>query len=346
MHEIRSLEGLLGHLPHLLATGYGDLHPTTRGGRIFCCFFALAGVCVLGIALGIIGSKIIESEVETFEKAEQRMTTKVFGIFSRDQNPRALNRSESSGSFSYLSDCDKPSFHEEDEPKWKQFTTFWRSLCVLLLRYTPALTPLFIGAFFMSRYEGWKLDETVYYMVVTSTTIGYGDYVPERQSTKLFAVLYIPLAVGAMGHFLGTIANFIIDERRKKFDKKLWKHEITLEDLTDMDENEDGYVTEVEFLVFMLVAMKKVDKELTDRIRDHFYHLDVTNNGVLARADLELMARKKLRTARSKLRLAQYKVRNSARAVYSVLIMLFPFTHFIFLLLTGETVFVLRRFSS
>lgn len=125
---------------------------------------------------------------------------------------------------------------------------------------------------------------------------------------KLFAVLYIPLAVGAMGHFLGTLANFIIEQRRRKFDKKLWKHEITLEDLEDMDENEDGYVSEVEFVTFMLVAMKKVDKELIDRIRDHFHHLDLSNSGTLCRADLELMAKKNLRSARTKLRLRQYKV--------------------------------------
>lgn len=269
----------------------------------------MAGVCVLGIALGIVGSKIIESEVETLDRAEQKMASKVFKLFSRDRNPRTLNHTDSSGSFSYLSECDKPAYHdEEDDPKWKQIVSWWRSLCVLLLRYTPALAPLFLGAYLVAKYEGWEVDETVYYMVVTSTTIGYGDYVPEQQLTKLFAVFYIPLAVGAMGHFLGTIATYIVDKRRQKFDKKLWRHEITLEDLEDMDEGEDGYVTEVEFLVFMLVSMKKVDKELLDRIREHFRNLDLTNSGTLARADLELMAKKKLRSARTKLRLSRYKV--------------------------------------
>lgn len=159
-------------------TGYGDLAPTNRGGRIFCCFFALAGVCVLGIALGIVGSKIIESEVETLDKAEQNLANKMLGIFAREpkKNPRTLKHSDSSsGSFSYLSELDnKPlSFQEDDdEPKWKQVMSWWRSLCALLLRYTPALAPLFLGAYFIARYEGWAVDETVYYMVVTSTTIG------------------------------------------------------------------------------------------------------------------------------------------------------------------------------
>lgn len=128
----------------------------------------------MGIALGIIGSKIIESEVETLDRAEKKMASKVFRVFSREQNPRTLRHSDSSGDFSYLSDMDnKPSFHDEDDdPKWKQIASWWRSFCVLLCRYMPALAPLFLGAHLIAKYEGWEIDETVYYMVVTSTTIG------------------------------------------------------------------------------------------------------------------------------------------------------------------------------
>ena len=59
------------------------------------------------------------------------------------------------------------------------------------------------------------------YCVVTTTTIGFGDFTPETQALRGFAVLFIPLAVGAMGHFLGTIANFIVEQRSRQFDKQL-----------------------------------------------------------------------------------------------------------------------------
>jgi hypothetical protein len=186
------------------------------------------------------------------------------------------------------------------------------------MRYIPALAPLFLGASLIAMFEGWTWDETVYYMVVTCTTIGYGDFTPQRDSLRLFAVLYIPLGVGAMGHFLATIANFIIEQRRKACDTKLWKHEITLEDLRFMDIDGDGVVKEVEFLTFMLVAMKKVDRELIDRIREHFHQLDMTNSGTLVRADLVVMAKKRLRSARTKLRLAEYKVRSLPRPAFLI----------------------------
>ena len=177
----------------------------------------------------------------------------------------------------------------------------------MLGRYLPALAPLFLGSFIIGHYEGWDWEDIIYYCVVTTTTIGYGDLTPQQQSTKLFAVLFIPLAVGAMGHFLGTVANFIIEQRTRVHHKRLWRHELTLEDLRAMSSSPDGTVTELDFLVFMLQAMKKVDSDLINKIREHFHNLDLTHSGTLVRGDLELMAKRKLRTAHTKLHLAKYK---------------------------------------
>jgi hypothetical protein len=215
-------------------------------------------------------------------------------------------------SFEYLSEYDDPtqSFRERLDHLVRPFHDI-RRVCIsflwLLARYLPALTPLLIGAFIIGRYENWNWEDTIYYCVITTTTIGYGDLTPQRQSTKLFAVIFIPLAVGAMGHFLGTIANFIVDLRSREMYKRLWRHELTIEDLRTMSSKSNGTVTELDFMIFMLQAMKKVDSDLIIKIREHFQALDLTHSGTLARADLELMAKRKLRTTQSKLRLAAYK---------------------------------------
>ena len=109
-----------------------------------------------------------------------------------------------------------------------------------------------------------------------------------------------------MGHFLGTIATFIVEQRTQRTNEVLWKHEITMDDLQSMASS-DGVVTELDFVVFMLKAMKKVDDDLIMAIRGHFHKLDLTNSGTLVRRDLELRAQKKLRTVKNKLRLGTYK---------------------------------------
>ena len=292
--------------------GYGDYSPSTEGGRIFCCFFALTGICVLGIALGILGSKMIEGKIKAIKQAEQKLTKDVIKLFSRQRTSNSLSRSESVGSVSTVGTTASSHHSRESlkEEKCVHAATRCASLFMVLMLYVPALIPLLLGACLIARKEGWTWDETIYYMVTTCSTIGYGDVTPHSNSMKLFAILYIPLAVGAVGHFLGSIANFIIESRHKVFEKQFWQHEMTLEDLMTMDEDHDGVVTEAEFLTFMLVAMKKVDRELIDHIRDHFHELDLNRSGTLERADLEAMARKNLRSARTKLRLREYKVRS------------------------------------
>jgi Ion channel len=325
--------------------GYGDLSPTTTGGRFFCIFFALAGVAILAIALGVLGSHIIENEVAAMEQTKHKIVDEILArlpiLQEKKPNPKVLLHSSSSGdndngkggvshnnnshtssSFDYLRDFDDPNIHDDYDDisstsKWKQTQEFCTLLSQLLCRYVPSLLPLFIGSLIIGHSEGWSIIDSIYYCVVTTTTIGYGDRVPQHEGMKLFAIVFIPLSVGAMGHFLGTVANFIIEQRRKAYDKQLWKHELTIQDLYCMSST--GVVTELDFVIFMLQAMKKVDKELIDHIRNHFHVLDVTNSNTLCRDDLELIARKKLRTVKTKLRMNAYRqsLKKSISAVSS-----------------------------
>ena len=303
--------------------GYGDLSPSTAGGRCFCIFFALGGVAILAIALGVLGSRIIEQEIQAMESTQRKIVDQWLSRLppKMKNNPKVLHHSSAadqggsgpphlSSSFDYLRDFDDPTIHDDYDDynsmsKMKQCQEYCTLFTQLMCRYVPSLLPLFIGSLIIGHNEGWSMIDSIYYCVVTTTTIGYGDRVPQHEGMKLFAVFFIPLSVGAMGHFLGTIANFIIEQRRKAYDKQLWKHELTMQDLYCM--NETGVVTELDFVIFMLQAMKKVDRELIQHIRHHFQVLDVTHSNTLCRDDLELMAKTKLRSVKTKLRMSAYR---------------------------------------
>ena len=139
--------------------------------------------------------------------------------------------------------------------------------------------------------------------------MGYGDLAPTTQHGKMVAIVFIPLAVASMGHWLGLVASWIMDGRSARHRKKMYGRELTQRDLDIMDVDGDGQVSRAEFLEFMLVAMNLIDEDLMHELRDHFDRLDVDGTGSLSRDDLVEVARRKVHTVRHKLHLSAYRER-------------------------------------
>jgi Ion channel len=51
-----------------MMTGYGDLSPSSSASRAFTVCFALYGIIILGIFLGVVGEFIIQRHEETMRK--------------------------------------------------------------------------------------------------------------------------------------------------------------------------------------------------------------------------------------------------------------------------------------
>ena len=55
--------------------------------------------------------------------------------------------------------------------------------------------------------EGWSWINALYFTVATATTVGYGDFVPTEDASKLFTVVYMITSIGLMLYVLNVIAN-------------------------------------------------------------------------------------------------------------------------------------------
>ena len=125
----------------------------------------------------------------------------------------------------------------------------------------------------------------------------------------MVGLFFIPLAVGAMGVWLSSVAGIVVESRSAQYRKGMRMKDLTQQDLEVMDRDGNGTVTRAEFLEFMLIAMNKIDQELVDELRMHFDRLDVDGTGELTKDDLIQVARAKLKNPMHKLRLATYKKR-------------------------------------
>ena len=140
----------------------------------------------------------------------------------------------------------------------------------------------------MGRLEGWSLSDSIYYSFITAGTLGYGDFSPISRPGRIWAIIFIPLAVAAAGEVLGNIASFLSDRRRQRFYQSLMEKELNAETLVEMDTDRNGKVSREEYVEFMLKEMQLVDDEVFRDLHDQFKKLDLDGGGYLDKKDLKL----------------------------------------------------------
>jgi potassium channel subfamily K len=142
----------------------------------------------------------------------------------------------------------------------------------------------------MARIEGWKWTDSVYYSIITGSTIGFGDFFPKTPLGRTWGIFFIPLAVAATGDVLGNVASSLLERRQSKVFKSLMNRELSIDNLLAMDEDGNGNVSREEYVRFMLTEMGMVDSEEFDELYEQFARLDADGGGYLDKRDLHIMA--------------------------------------------------------
>ena len=71
-----------------------------------------------------------------------------------------------------------------------------------------------IGVSFYTLSTDWTVLESLYFVIVTLTSVGYGDLTPVSAQVKLFTCAYILLGVGILGTALGEVVSSLKATRR------------------------------------------------------------------------------------------------------------------------------------
>ncbi|WP_340818255.1 potassium channel family protein [Methanolobus sp. WCC4] len=61
-----------------------------------------------------------------------------------------------------------------------------------------AIITLAFGTIAYHLIEGWRWLDSLYFSVMTLTTIGYGDLVPVTDSGKIFTIIYVFMGLGIL----------------------------------------------------------------------------------------------------------------------------------------------------
>ena len=276
--------------------GYGDLTPTSGLGKAFTILFGLSGISILGIAISTIGSRLAAVESTMVAKARKitRRRMKAFwhtlieerhSKHGKGKKPiEATSSTKSPKSDSSTADeteIQKTSETNGEVPLWKQ------TLGSLLTKSIPAFALIVVGGVIMGKIEGWSILDSCYYAFITAVTLGYGDFSPMTKPGRIWAIVFIPLAVAAAGEVLGNVATTIQERRQEKFYKSLMERELNVDRLLEMDTNHDGKVSREEYVEFMLKEMELVSQEEFAELHDQFEKLDTDGGGFLDKNDLK-----------------------------------------------------------
>ncbi|XP_076127912.1 potassium channel subfamily K member 10a [Alosa pseudoharengus] len=133
--------------------GYGNIAPSTEGGKIFCILYAIFGIPLFGFLLAGVGDQLGTIFVKSIAKVEK--------MFRRKHN-------------------------QISQTKIRVASTLLFILAGCILFVT-------IPAVIFKHIEGWTTLEAIYFVVITLTTVGIGDYVAGGDRKIEYRKWYKPL---------------------------------------------------------------------------------------------------------------------------------------------------------
>ncbi len=82
------------------------------------------------------------------------------------------------------------------------------------------LISLLIGStLFFSQAEGWGTIDSLYFSVMTMSTVGYGDLVPTTTHSKIFTIIFTFLSIGVLVSLITKIVSVTLDQNKKTVTK-------------------------------------------------------------------------------------------------------------------------------
>ncbi|XP_071972818.1 potassium channel subfamily K member 10 isoform X2 [Engystomops pustulosus] len=130
--------------------GYGNIAPSTEGGKIFCILYAIFGIPLFGFLLAGIGDQLGTIFGKSIARVEK--------VFRKQVSQTKI-----------------------------------RVISTILFIVAGCLVFVTIPAVIFKQIEGWTELESIYFVVVTLTTVGFGDYVAGGNTGIMYREWYKPL---------------------------------------------------------------------------------------------------------------------------------------------------------
>ena len=239
-------------LTTITTVGFGDYYPRTHGGKMFTCCYILFGVGFIAYAMSYFVGKILEKQ----EHIIAQVVAQSSGHGHRGGSKASLKPGRRCGNLS------------EDETK----------LAVALVRLFLLMV---VGVIVFDVYDNRDFFDAIYFVVVSSTTVGYGDVSPSTNVTKIFAIVWLAITTLAFAQTISSLIEYRSQTKIEKLRTKLLKQKIDKGLFASLDKDRNGSISRYEWLVYHLIKGHYPVNETDIRtIMEQFKKLDADHDGI------------------------------------------------------------------
>lgn len=266
VEEWSALDALYFSASTITTCGLGDYAPRHTASKIFMIFYVVVALLLIGSAFGLLARATIYRHEWLVRRMQQQQY----------HNP-TIDDGASDDSSSLTGRLDRC------WSAWTGLNPLVQRSAIALLMLTAVVAST---AVFFTQVEQWTLLDSVYYAVVVSSTIGFGDVVADSSAGKAFSIALMLVGSIAVITSLTSIADVFVQHAQRQLANEVLFAGLTTDSLTAMDLNNTGSVSQQEFLEFMLVHMGLVAPADIAAINRRFHELDQNHDGSLNTHDI------------------------------------------------------------
>lgn len=255
-------DGIYFSIVTFSTVGFGDLKPTSDGGKWFIIGTGLFGVGVGGVCLNNMLSYFIALYFRLVKGCRKAST--------RKKKKKASGGGTKVAPTDYHDDnivhADTDALELALRQKRKATEGLKKNILKIVGMFLIVLVLWVLGALFFMQTEGWSLIDALYVCMVTILTIGYGDMSPTTEIGRLFCSVWLAVGFTFVARLISKVSETYINYRTKKLRAKILNSEVSKVTILNMDENGDGDLDRLEFLTNMMMMLGMCEREEIDAI--------------------------------------------------------------------------------
>ena len=135
---------------------------------------------------------------------------------------------------------------------------------------------LSLGTVLFTALEGWSLTDSFYFVTMTATTVGYGDFAPTHTLSKIITVFYSLTIVPFILYAFSIIAKFEVERVYRQIhgiERKQKEHEAELEKTDRKIQEQKRLIKEQQEILEeqerKVKKQEKINKEQEEELEGH-----------------------------------------------------------------------------